>query len=192
MMVLLPTLRAILHPPAGGGGGGPAMTGIQFARPDADVSIGSWVGDPVNTAGNRYQNIDEATADDGDFVSSPDNPSSSAATFGLSDVLDPDDDTNHTMRYRYRRLDTGGGSAPTINVTVDLMQGDTVIASNSHSGIGTSWVAGDLTLSGAEAGNITNYEDLRARFTANKSSGSRTSRGEVSWFEFEVPSAIIP
>ena len=69
----------------------------QFARPSGDQSIGSWTGDPTNTTGDRYQNIDEVSPDDADFVRSENNPSNSAAEFNLSSVTDPSSSADHTV-----------------------------------------------------------------------------------------------
>jgi hypothetical protein len=58
----------------------------QSARPDADVTDGGW----VNRAGsnvNLYQSIDEATADDTDYIQSSLSPSSADMTeINLSDI----------------------------------------------------------------------------------------------------------
>lgn len=164
----------------------------QFARPDSDVSIGSWTGSPVNTAGNRYQNIDETSASDSDFVRSQNDPSNSAAEFGLSNVTDPLLSTGHIVRYRYRKGETGGGQPGTINITVELRQGTTVIASQTHNGAGTSFADGNFTLTSGQADGITDYTDLRLRFSANKSAGARTSWGEISWAELETPDVAVP
>ena len=163
--------------------------GQQFARPDADDSIGSWTGSPTNTTGNRYQNIDEATRSDTDYVRSENDPSSSVSVFGLSAVTDPVSSSNHIVRYAYQKNETGGGAPGTVNLTVDLREGTTVIATQTHNDIATGFVAGTFTLTGGEADNITDYTNLNVRFTANKSAGARTSWAEISWFEFEVPAA---
>ena len=164
----------------------------QFARPDSDASIGSWTGSPVNTVGNRWQNIDETSASDSDFVRSQNDPSNSAAEFGLSNVTDPLLSSGHIVRYRYRKGETGGGQPGTVNITVELRQGTTVIASQTHNNAGTSFADGSFTLTSGQADGITDYTDLRLRFSANKSAGARTSWGEISWAELETPNVAAP
>ena len=51
------------------------------------------------------------------------------------------------------------------------------------------WATVEKTLSSGQADSITDYTDLRLRFTANKTGGARTTSIEVSWAEFECPLA---
>jgi hypothetical protein len=163
----------------------------QFARPANDEAIGAWTGDPTDTTGDRFENIDEVSASDTDFVRAENDPSASVVEFGLATVDDPESSSDHVVRYRYQKGETGGGQPGTINLIVRLLQGTTTIASATHNGISTGFVAGTFTLSGGEADSITDYADLRCEFEVDKSAGARTSWAEVSWFELEVPDAPI-
>lgn len=136
--------------------------GIYTVRPISDVSDGTWTDQDGGT--NLYAAIDETSASDTDYIKSAD------IEAGDSDVCEvllgamsaPSVDTDHVIRYRYRAQ-----GDLTINLTVALRQGTgTQIASATHNGVGASYVDGVLTLSEAEAANITNYHDLRLRFTA--------------------------
>jgi hypothetical protein len=153
----------------------------QFARPDSDVSAGSWTATPL------WQKIDEETASDADIIRSANDPSADVCELGLSDVSDPLDNVTHVIRYRYQKGQSGGGSPGVIDLTVSLFDGVTQIWTTTHSGIGLTWVDGSATLSAGEADSITDYTDLRIKFSANKSAGDRTSWAEVSWAEFECP-----
>jgi len=160
----------------------PAVAG-QFARPDADVSAGTWTTAPL------WSSIDEAAADDGDLITSS-TTSGSTCEVALSDVTDPAVSTGHIVRYRYSKTATGGSSP---NITVDLVENTTVRASSGAVAIpdATTWNDGTFTLTGGEADSITDYADLRLRFTMTRAGGS--ARGaRVSWAEFEVPAAGTP
>lgn len=130
----------------------------QFARPTSDVALGGW-------SGPAFSAIDEATADDADFTQSPTGPANAALEVALGAVEDPQSSSGHIVRYRYKK-DSGGGSQ--IDLTVELMQGATQIASWSHANISDLYVSAAQTLSAAQADAITNYADLRLRFTANQ------------------------
>ncbi len=158
----------------------------QFSRPDNDDSIGSWTDEALGTT-NIYTGIDEVTPEDTELVRSEDNPSSSVYIAGLSTVTDPVSSINHIVRYRYAKNESGGGQPSTINLTVELRQSTTVIASQTHNDVTTTFTDGSFTLTGGEADNITDYSDLNVRFTADRSAGARTSWAEFSWMEFEVP-----
>lgn len=160
----------------------------QFARPDNDDSIGAWT-DQASGTTNIYTTIDETSASDSDYVRSENNPSTSAYQAGLSAVTDPVSSSGHVLRYRYQKGESGGGSPGTIDVTIDLRQGTTTIASQTHNGISTTVTAGSITLTGGEADSITDYSNLNILITANKSGGARTSWAIITWAEFEVPDA---
>lgn len=156
----------------------------QFARPDSDVLTGNWTPTPL------YEEINEVTASDTDYIRSEDNPSNDLCEMGLSDLTDPVSSSGHIIRYRYQKGETGGGQPANIDVTVRLLDGASEIWSVTHSDIAAGWVDGQATLSGGEADSIGDYTDLRIEFTANMSAGARTSWSEKSWAEFEVPDAV--
>ena len=158
----------------------------QFARPDNDDTIGAWTDEASGTT-DIYTGIDEVTAEDTELVRSENDPSSSAYIAGISAVTDPVSSVNHIVRYRYIKGETGGGAPGVIDLIVELRQSTTVIASQTHNGIANTVAAGTFTLTGGEADNITDYSDLNVRLVADKSAGTRTSWGEVTWWEFEVP-----
>ena len=142
----------------------------QFARPDADLHVGNWEDEGAATT-NLYQSIDESSSSDADYVTSEAAPSDSPYVASLSSVTDPLAASGHIARYRYSK-DTSGA---TIDIDIELYEGyvseaskGTLIASNTHSNIGTSWTAGSFTLTSGEANNITDYTDLSFRFNADQ------------------------
>ena len=156
----------------------------QYARPDSDVSDGSW----VNQAGsntNLYQSIDEADGEnDSDYVISTDSSSSSdTMEVGLSDISDPQSSSSHIVRYRAKGSDPSGFyGIPSL--TVSLRQGSTQIATSTNSSLTTSFVDYTFTLSSSEANAITDYSDLRLRFVrASGGSASETNLVSEAWFE---------
>lgn len=160
----------------------------QFARPDGFVSSdGSWTG--------TYASIDEPTASDADFLASPSGPiPSNYYEVSLSDVEEPHTLTGITVRYRYAK--SGNNSGKVTNLAVELLQGSTVIASQSHSNIpgatGSGWQAGSFTLTTAQANSITDFSDLRLRFRPSSSGGGQSRSAQVSWAEVELASSGDP
>lgn len=130
----------------------------QFARPTSDVALGGW-------SGPAFSAIDEAVASDADFTSSPVAPSNAMLEVALGAVEDPQVSTGHVIRYRYQK-DAANGAQ--INLTVALMQGAVQIASWSHTNIANGFVTAAQTLSGVQADAITDYANLRLRFTATQ------------------------
>jgi transposase-like protein len=155
----------------------------QFARPDSDVTVGTWTTAPL------YSKINTTTPDDSTLVRSANNPSNAAFEVGLSDVEDPQASTGHILRVRERMQQSGGGSQATTSVTIALRQGSTTIASQTytHAAGDLTWYTRALTLTSTQADAITNYNDLRINVNANKTGGTRTGWVEVSWAEFETP-----
>ena len=129
----------------------------QFARPTSDVALGGW-------SGPAFSAIDEVTPSDADFTTSPTAPAGATLEVALGAVEDPQASTGHVVRYRYRKNTTGGAQ---INLTVALMQGAVQIASWSHTNIDAVTTAAQ-TLTGPQADSITDYSNLRLRFTATQ------------------------
>lgn len=147
----------------------------QFARPDSDVTVTNYTGTPDNT--NRYTNIDETTADTADYLSGS---ASGVYECGLSDVTNPIVNSRHVVRYWGARNSAFG----TANVTVSLYQGATLIASKAESYTSSTPELRSFTLTTGEAANITDYTDLRIRFTGP----GVGSAHRFYWAEVEVPS----
>lgn len=134
------------------------------AKPSTDISAGGW--SPSDGSSPLYTMLDEASADDGDYIISPLSPAVAAVSeVKLATIADPAKSTGHTIRYRIGKSAVGGD---TLNVTVKLVQGTTVIATWTHNDIGSVITTYEQTLSGGEADSITDYSDLRLRFEVVK------------------------
>jgi len=83
------------------------------------------------------------------------------AEVSLSNVTDPNSNRYHMVRYRIASKQL---PSP-LELTVTLLQGSTEIASWIHTNIGSPKTF-EHELSAAEADSITDYNDLRLRFTA--------------------------
>lgn len=143
----------------------------QFARPSTDTTRDNWEEDDGGTT-SIFDQIDEAVADDADYIRTGLTPTSDVYVTKLSTLEDPLSSTGHVVRYRYGK-DAAGGDQ--IDITVELRQGyvnegtpGTLIASATHTNVSEGWTAGTITLSGAEADAITDYTDLYLRFVGNK------------------------
>lgn len=144
----------------------------QFGRPSTDTTRDNWEEDDGTTV-NIFDQIDEAVADDLDYIRTVLTPTSDVYVTKLTTLEDPVSSAGHIVRYRYRK-DADAGDQ--IDLTVQLRQGyvsevslGTLIHSEVHTNIpGTGWTAGTFTLSGAEADSITDYTDLYLRFVGNK------------------------
>lgn len=137
---------------------------VGFSRPNADLSRGGW----LNNAGGAelFSAIDEADASDLDFIQSPalDDAESDTCELALQDVNNPGVDYGHRIGVRFRKVNVAGVQAASF--TVQLVQGTTVIAGKTYPNVGTGWITDEWEMTSAEAAQITNYDDLRIRFTA--------------------------
>ncbi len=162
---------------------------LQFARPTADESGGgplAW-GD-INGGNNNgilYEEIDEVTANDTDYI---DHAIPFAATTyrnNLSDVTDPLTSSGHIIKWRYKKVLSG----ITVNARLELYQGNTLIVARQFNNIGTTFTQDTYTLSAAEADSIADYSDLKVRVTHSSSGAGVDTSLDISWIEFEVPDA---
>lgn len=159
----------------------------QFARPSSDVSTTGWV---PSSGGDLYAVIDESSANDSDYIRHQYTGGGNHAEVLLSSVTDPISSINHTVRARIKVDFNLASSVPTILVQVALKQGATTIATGSTPNMGDGvWYDVAFTLSGAETDSITNYADLRLRFTVTD--GNTDYLFDVSWAEFEVPDITV-
>jgi hypothetical protein len=139
---------------AGAATGALQALGTRYARPLSDVSAGLWT---PSSGGVLAPMLDEAAADDGDYIRAQ---QASTCEIALRGVLDPASSSGHVIRWR-----SPAGYTPSGGLVVSLMQGATLIAQWTTNPVaaGTTY---EHTLSGAEADAITNYDDLRLRLQA--------------------------
>lgn len=133
----------------------------QFARPDGDVSAGTW------TTTTLFSKVDDDPADDADFISSVSAPVNTICELSLSDVDDPFASTGHILRVRRKKT---AESTNQMDMRYRILQGATQIASwaDDTNISETAFAAAERTLTGAEADAITNYADLRVEIRANQ------------------------
>ena len=159
----------------------------QYARPDADISDGDWLNQSDSNT-NLYASIDESSASDSDYIKATDEGYGSGSDIvciiGLSEINTPDGDADHKIKYRASD-DTGSGA---MSLKVELLEGSTVRKTNTNSSLTSSLATYTINLTTSEASNISDYTNLRLRFTANDSSGSGATC-TVSWAEFQAPDA---
>lgn len=157
----------------------------QFARPNSNVTQTSFT--------NGFAEIDESVASDADFAYGANNVAA-VLEVGLTDPTDPVLSSGHTFRYRIAKVNAGtvDGAGNAVTVTVELYQGTTLIAADVARTATGTWTQYSYTLAGAEADAITDYTDLRLRFTTSASGGNPSNRrgGAVSWAELEVPDFV--
>ena len=153
----------------------------QYARPDSDISVSTqsggfrwWVGNGVSQT-NYYQAIDEASADDTDFIRFKNNDSEVGvewAKFTLSDISQPSDLSTLSIRTRVNNS--------TDTLYVRLYEDSSLIKSYTT---GTGSLRNvDQALSEAEAGNITDYSDL-ILWLGIDTDGTGTSRVYQAYLE---------
>jgi hypothetical protein len=128
--------------------------------PTSDVTVTGFTRSSDGNTTNIYTMIDEpTTASDADYITTADNPpSGSVYECAFANVGTPSVDTGHVIKYRM--FGAGGQGC-----TVGLYQGTTLIKSWTHNPIDTTFTTYTQTLSEAEASGITDYSNLRIRWT---------------------------
>lgn len=130
-----------------------AFTTYQRAVPTADVSDGTWT---PSAGADLFSVLDEAAASDADFITT--SAAADSCVVALGSLTDPVSSAGHVVSYRI----IGDGAS---GITVELLQGASVIATWTHDPAPAGWTTHQQTLSGAEADSITDYTALRLRFT---------------------------
>ena len=145
----------------------------QFGRPSVDTyNSDGWTEDD-GTSTNMWDEINEASASDTDYIRSALAPSNDAYVTKLTTLEDPVSSSGHTVRWRWGK-DASGGA--TITGTVELRQGytnegsqGTLIATCANAEtVPETFTDDSYALTGGEADAITNYADLYLRFVANQ------------------------
>lgn len=134
---------------------------VGNARPDGTISSSNTT---VTGAATHHQAINETSPSDAEYVQGNTN---TAATFevSLGNITDPDyaDSLRHVMRMRASRSSTAN-----VNITIALVQGTTIKATRTETGVGATITDYSYVLTADEANTITDYTDLRLRFTQNQ------------------------
>ena len=145
----------------------------QYGRPSSDITTTSWTRSSGTAA--YYSYIDEAAADDADYLQTQ--TQGAGLEIKLGSVLDPLASTGHVVRFRYYVA----GSSTAERQTVLLLQGATTRATvvNNATVTRNAWTQVDYTLTAGQADAITDYSDLRLRFTPGTLAAGETYR--ISW-----------
>lgn len=144
---------------------------VQKARPTTDTTRDNWEEDDGTTA-SIFDQIDEAVADNADYIRTGLAPTNDVFVTELTNLEDPVSSADHKITYRYGK-DVAGGAQ--IDITVQLRQGytnegspGTLIKEWVHANVSDAVTEVVQTLSGGEADSITDYTSLFLRFVANQ------------------------
>lgn len=140
----------------------------QFLRPIFEISNSGWT---VNPSGSTWAAVDEAVADDSDYIQT--STSGHVVELALQTGGDPANNINHQYTFRVRK---GAGSS----LTVALYDGATLIATVTNTTTYAGFTDVTVTLTGGEADAIGNYGDLRLRLTNNANVNVRVAQ---AWFQ---------
>ncbi len=132
-----------------------------YLFPDSDISDGSWT--DLSGGTNLSLSIDEEVLDDGDYIKSSLNPSNDLCEINLGNPSSTPTEP-FGIFYRYRKSQV----EQQIDLVVSLVQGTSVVATWTHSNISTSFVTVSQVLTSLQFAAISDFNDLRVRFTANK------------------------
>jgi hypothetical protein len=153
----------------------------QFLRPDANVTQTSFT--------NGFAQIDESTASDADFAYGANN-TAAVLEVSLSNPSGTPASGTCTVRYRIAKTNAGtvDGGGNGVDVTGEVYQGGSQIATDTARTTSGSWTEYSFTFA---ASAVSDWTDLRLRFTTTTSGGSPANRrgGAVSWAEIETPDA---
>lgn len=161
----------------------------QFARPDADQAAGSWTTTPL------WSDVDEGTPGDDVVITSDavgNNTNTSNADLRLSNVVDPAVSTGHIIRARWNHDTPPRSMAAHAELWQGIPDTGTLVASlDITPDVGTTEVENTYTLTGTEADNITDYNDLFIRLWGRGTGGGPARSLVVEFVELEVPDAAV-
>lgn len=153
----------------------------QFLRPDGNITQTSFTG--------GFAEIDESAASDTDFAYGANN-TAAVLEVSLSNPSGTPAAGTTTVRYRIAKTNNGtvDGAGNAVTVTAEVYQGGSLIASDTARTATGTWTAYSFT---PDMSGVTDWNDLRLRFTTSSSGGSPANRrgGAVSWAELESPDA---
>jgi len=122
-----------------------------IARPVVDTTSGSWL---PSTGATLYGCIDEATADDTDYIYAN---SATTCQLALSSVANPGTTSGQVVSYRVWSPSGNG-------LVVRLKCGSATVATWTHATLPVTVTQYDQSLSAGEIAAITDYADLRVEF----------------------------
>ncbi len=165
----------------------------QFARPISDVAAGSW--DDSAVGDNDGAHWDELVTDDGsltesDAVGNNTNTTNLDVELTNSGLDDPVGNVTHVIRTRWLHDQSGRSMQGNCELWQGVPGTGTLIATlQVDPDVGTTEATGAYTLTGTEADNITDYNDLHFRLWGRGTGGGPNRQLNVDLAEFEFPDA---
>ncbi len=158
---------------------------VQIARPDSDISAGSWTPEGSTAETTLWESLDEVTANDGvDYIEAGDN---FTCEVGVDNsITDPGGNTGYFLRCRMQ----GNGSGGPERVALALFEGATQRAVSTNFVNRASWADKFYELSTAEADAITAFTDLRMKIIASNLGVAAETMWVTQAF-FEVPDVSV-
>jgi hypothetical protein len=153
----------------------------EFLRPDSNVTQTSYTG--------GFADIDEVTASDTDFAFGAINSSTPLLEVGTSNPASSVPAGTVTIRWRSAKRNGSGtiGTGNNFTGTCALFEGATSRASDAYTP--GAFATRSFTVASS---SITNFNDLRLRFTQTASGGNNNTTRcglAVSWAEIQLPEA---
>lgn len=143
---------------------------VQELGPDSDDTVGDY---EAQAGGDLYLELNQEVAEDGRYIYVTGAPSAAEAILTLEDPEAPGVDTGHSFKWRYRIAN----SSSTWTVKCGLYEGATLIVEDTDTGSNsTSVVERELLLSTGEASGISDYTNLKVKFTATVAGSNQTLR----------------
>lgn len=158
--------------------------------PTADIVGGFWNDNTGNQNGLMYDDLDEFTRDDSDYIHSRKiggNQNNDTLQVKMSTYAGVTQDHAHHIFYTLRK-DAPGGN--TIEFIVTLLEGTRQIAQWSYPDVGIDFVLHNESLTREQAGSITDYNNLSLEFVAQCTACNELQpnkrQGEISWIHMVV------
>ncbi len=153
---------------------------VQIARPDSDISSGSWTLEGSSAQATIWESLDEVSANDGvDYIESL--AGNHTCEVGIENLTDPGGNIGYILRAQIR----GEGSGAPERCLIALFEGATQRAISGNLTSRAAWGEGTYTLTAGEADSITAFTDLRIKLISDNLGG-----GETMWITqafFEIP-----
>ena len=151
----------------------------QFLRPDSNVTQTNFT--------NGFAEIDETSASEADYAYGANN-SSAVLEVGLSNPGGTPGAGPCTVRYRIAKSTNGSivSSGTGVATYCHVYQGGTLIASDGPKTPTGTWTSYSFT---PDLSGVTDWNDLRLRFTCDSAAVGVVRNVAVSWAEIEVPDA---
>jgi hypothetical protein len=163
----------------------------QFLRPSSDTPIISgWTRSSGTNAFYTY--IDEITADSTDYIQTQNQ--NNLCDVNLSAGVDPQTGTGHILRVQVWSLGSGAAERHSVSLyRTDSPTSSNVFDSqvliNGATLVRNTPTIVTYTLTAAQANAITDYANLRLRFSAGTLGAGETYR--VGWAALEIPDAPV-